>query len=220
MLPECLEEKELIKQVHEVINSLEIPSEFHEFAMKWFKSQNKKQYEVINKSVESQNKSYMDCVNRLENLAYMRANSEITPQEYSVMKAKELELKGQLERSRGDTGHTIDKWVETGDEMLTFIDKVREKFNNGGYDVKRRILSTLGSNLIMKDRKVFVDLENSLFPMQTVSKEVKLVNEAVRTSNNLATKQDFEAAYEGSSRLLRDLESNQNFRFQRATSYL
>ncbi len=205
-LPGCsqgsIEEAELLRQIMVTLDSLVIPPEFHAFAMKWFKKENEKNYRVINDSVESQNRSYTECVKRLENLVYMRANGEISPEEYSSMKAKELERKGQLERSRGATGARIDQWVETGDEMLTFIENAKEKLRTGGYATKRGLLSTLGSNLVLKDRKLRINLEDCLFPMQVVSKEANAAYERVRTTENVANSGSFEHSCEENPQLL------------------
>jgi site-specific DNA recombinase len=205
-----IEETELLRQVTATLDSLVIPPEFHSFAMKWFKKENEKNYRVITESVESQNRSYTECIKRLENLGYMRANGEISPEEYASMKARELERKGQLERSRGATGARIDQWVKTGDEMLTFIESAKEKLRTGGYSTKRALLSTLGSNLVLKDRILGINLGDCLFPMQIVSEEVNVVYEGVRTNENTATSRSFEESCEQNPRLLRDLDSNQD----------
>jgi len=199
-----IEHKEVIKQINKAIDSIQIPPEFHEFAMKWFRKENEKQFKVINESVDSQEIAYKACIKRLENLAYMRSSGEITPQEYVPLKTKELELKGQLEASRGSTSKNIQHWVETGDQMLTFIENVREKFRIGSYEVKRGILSTLGSDLILKDKKVFIDLEKSLFPMKIVSEESNKIYNKVRTSKKPYTSKELVASYEQSPRLLGD----------------
>ncbi len=65
--------------------------------------------------------------------------------------------------------------------MLAFIEQAKEKFTHGSVSVRKRILSTLGSNLIIKDKILSIDIEKSLLPMKKISKQVKAIRK-VRTS--------------------------------------
>ncbi len=103
--------------------------------------------------------------------------------------------------------------------MLAFIENAKEKLRTGGYTTKRALLSTLGSNLVLQDRKLCIDLENCLFPMQVVSKEANAVYERVRTTENVVTASSFETSCEENPHLLGGLESNQNSQLQRLLSY-
>lgn len=52
-----------------------------------------------------------------------------------------------------DFQHEIDKWIETGDRMFDFIENAKFKFQNSSPEIKRSILSTLGSDLTLKGKK-------------------------------------------------------------------
>lgn len=216
----CLEEKQLVNNVVEKIDSLEIPPEFHSYAMKWFKKENHKVYEKANAALDAQERAYKACIRKLENLAHMRANEEISAEEYGKMKAEELERKYNLERARKDTGRGINAWIETGDEMLTFIEKAKDKFKNGGRDLRRELISTLGSNLIVLNKKLNIDLDNSLLPIQKVSPIVREIKDRLEPINNQVNQQEFDALCDQNPTVLGDRDSNPDTQDQNLMSYL
>ena len=63
------------------------------------------------------------------------------------------------------------------DDLLTFVRTAEDKFAAGDLELRRQILSTLGSNLILNDRKLSIDLENTLLPMETVAAEVQHIHD-------------------------------------------
>ena len=62
----------------------------------------------------------------------------------------------------------MDNWLERAEEALIFAQNAKLAFENGTLQRKREILNTLGSNLLLKDRKLRINLENCLLPMQKV----------------------------------------------------
>jgi fructose/tagatose bisphosphate aldolase len=77
-----IEEKELKKQIIAEMNKIEIPTEFHAFAMKWWKSENEKEVETRNVIVEAQQKAYKACLAKIDGLTDMRAGGEINSDEF------------------------------------------------------------------------------------------------------------------------------------------
>ena len=215
----CLEESELKRQVTAEIESLEIPPEFHEFAMKWFRQKNSEQAETVKAVVNAQQKAYNACVAKIEGLTDMRAAGELTGEEYMSRKEKILAEKKQLDDQFKNNGERIDQWIETGDQMFIFIEKAREKFKNGTPEVKRAILSTLGSNLVIKDKKLSIDIEKSILPLRRVSKDVKAIKKRLEPLNTEEKQRDFEQSCSENPVVLRDLDSNQDTLLQRQMSY-
>jgi site-specific DNA recombinase len=200
----CLEEKQLITQVLGELDKLEIPPEFHTYAMKWFKRENHIVYDKANASLEAQERAYKACIRKLENLGNMRADHEITAEEYTRMKGEELERKTSLESALKKTGKDINAWIETGDEMLTFIEHAKEKFENGGRTTKRQILSRLGSNLLLFNKKLNINLQESLLPMQSVAAEARAIKARLEPLGIQVTQRDFDALYDQNPIVLGD----------------
>lgn len=216
----CLEETELKKQVTAEIESLEIPPEFHTFAIKWLKERNAEEAKAVKAVVNSQQKAYNAVIRKIEGLTDMRAGGEISAEEFAEKKEKLLEEKKKFTDQFENNDKRVDHWIETGDQMFTFIEKARDKFKNGSPEVKRAILSTLGSNLVIKAKRISVDIEKSILPLRRISKDVNEIKKALEPLNTQEKQAQFEQSCAENPVVLPDLESNQNFRFQRATSYL
>ena len=91
-------------------------------------------------------------------------------------------------------------------EDLNFVEFAKFKFDTGGLEVRKRILATLGSNLILKDKKLTIDMENALLPMQDISKEVAAIHERLEPGKKLMKQEDFERLYVESPRVLGGLD--------------
>ena len=215
----CIEEKVLKKQIKDEINNLEIPPEFHSFAMKWFKKENEKEVGSRNAIVKANERAYKTCLAKIDGLTDMRAGGEISAEEFAERKIKFLSEKKQLSGLFENTDKRVDGWLDTADKMLTFIENAKYKFENGTTQTRRAILSTLGSNLILKDKILNIDIEKSLFPIKRITRDVQAIKERLEPLNNIEKQKQFDVLCEENPRLLGDLESNQDSRLQRPLSY-
>ncbi|MEW6610421.1 MAG: recombinase family protein [Patescibacteria group bacterium] len=202
------EVKDLHRQITGVIDSLRIPPEFHEWAMKWFRVQHEKESEGRNALLASQQREYTLCVKKLDGLIDMRAAGQITDEEFTAKKSDLTKEKHRLEEFLADTGNRVDRWLEVADDMFTFVRLAKEKFETGSLELKRQILSCLGSKLSLKDRKLTIDLENALLPMRTVAQEVQAVSERLEPLPDPVNKRENERVYARCPVLLRDRDSN------------
>jgi site-specific DNA recombinase len=171
-----IEETKLKEQIVAEIDKLEIPPEFHSFAMKWFREQNAKEAGERNVLVKTQQRAYKACLAKLDGLTDMRAAGEIGPDEYAEKKAQLLAEKKRLDGSYDNTTERVERWVNTADEMFQFIEEAKWKLEKGDLQVRRSILTALGSNLTIKDRILSIDTENCLFPVRKVSNEVREIH--------------------------------------------
>ncbi|MGD0976879.1 MAG: recombinase family protein [Minisyncoccia bacterium] len=205
--PNCtqafVEVKELRNQIKEAIESLRIPPEFHTFAMKWFRQQNEKEAGSRNAVLTTQRKGYDLCLKKIDGLIDMRAAGMIGDNEFNLKMVSLKKEKSQLEELLNDTGDRVNKWLNVADEMCVFVQDAVEKFNTGNLWVRKGILQTLGQNLVLKDKILQIDLENSLMPMETVSKEVCKIHKRLEPRKTVVNQMELERLYSKSPRLLR-----------------
>jgi site-specific DNA recombinase len=188
-----IEEKDLKKQIISEINKIEIPPEFRTFGMKWFRKENAKEVDSRSTILNAQQKAYNAVVAKIDGLTDMRAAQEITPEEFAEKRSQLLLEKKKLSGLLNDTDARIDKWIKTGDEMLDFIENAKAKFKSGTIQTRRGILSTLGSDLIIKEKMLSISIEKSLFPLKSVSKELESIKERLEPLNTVDKQRDFEA---------------------------
>ncbi len=204
----AIEVSEFKKQVVAEIDSIEIPPEFHSFAMKWFRAENAREGAEQQTVLGSQEKAYNAVVAKLSNLLDMRASGEITHEDFAKKQAEYFAEKHNFKKRLDLTDNRVDQWNRTGDEMLTFIEQAKIRFKNGSLQTKRTMLSTLGSNLLLKDKKLSIDLEKCLFPMKKISPEVMAIKERLEPPKNVDKQGDFERLCLENPTVLRDQDSN------------
>jgi hypothetical protein len=138
----------------------------------------------------------------------MRAGKEITEEEYAAKKSALMKEKYRIEQLLHDGQRNADEWYKKADEVFTFAETAVSEFNKGGLEKKREIFVRLGSNLIIKDKKLHVDLENSLIPMKNISKEVKKIHERLEPVERVDRKTQIEYLYSQNPSLLGSKDSN------------
>ena len=211
--PDCtqgsIEVTELKKQIVKKIESLEIPPEFHTFALKWFRKKNEQDAVTNSTIISAQHKAYDTCVRKINSLIDMRAAGEITAEEFADRKALLMKEKNRIEELFGDTGDRVNKQVQNADDLFTFLRDVVTKFNTGGYEVRRRILSTLGQNLLLKDKVLSIDWEKSLLPSQNLADEIRQIHKPLEPIKNKMSQGDFEELYLKNPVVCAQLDSNQ-----------
>ena len=161
--------KELEKQILEILQKIEIPIEFHQWAMKQLKKENEFESKDRNMILRTQQDAYKNCVKKIDKLIDMRANDEINEEEFKRKKAKVNKEKFHLEELLEDTEKRVDDWLNNAEKVFNFAEKARERFENGSQEAKRTILSSLGSNLLLKDGKLALDVKKPLISIKEVS---------------------------------------------------
>lgn len=176
--PNCnqqsITEKELEKQILSVLENIEIPFEFHKWAMKQLRLENEKESKSRNKILENQQKALSGCVNKIDRLIDMRTSGEINEEEFSRKRTETSKEKAILEELLKDTCDRVDKWLDMADEVFHFARDAKKKFETGTLEDKKQILACLGSNLILKDRILTVELREPLKPIKKMAFDVKL----------------------------------------------
>ena len=211
----CIEQDELEKQIKAKIDTLTIPPDLHDFALKWFRKENAKQAELNESILDTQNKAYKDCLKKLSGLIDMRANQELTEEEFKMRKEPLTAEKKRWEDVFNKTGKDVDLFMKKADEVCDFARDARAKFERGETFEKKEVFSKLGSHLVLKDKIVVIDMENTLIPLKDVVVESKRL-EPQKVGMNTT---QIGELYAKSPRMLGSLGSNQNCMRQRHKSY-
>lgn len=200
--PNCtqgsIEEKELQKQIDTILEGIEIPDEFHEWALKWLKKQNKVEVEDRRVIQESRQKEYQKCLAKLDNLIDMRAGNEITEDEYKKKRSQLMKEKTQYEESIHSTEKKTDEWYQKADDIFTFVRDARKRFNSGDLATKREVLASLGSNSILLNKILRPNLKDEFLPMKNLSSEVKEIHARFEPENNIDRKLQLDSLYASS----------------------
>ncbi|MFH1564324.1 MAG: zinc ribbon domain-containing protein, partial [bacterium] len=178
--PDCsqktIRQEELENQIKEVLDQIEIPEDFKEWALEIIKDQNKQESGSRGQILTNLQKEYNICVKKIDRLIDMRANEEINEEEFASKKSELSKEKSRLQELLGDTDKRVDDWIEKAETMLNFAEKAKSKFESGTLEEKRAILSILGSNLSLKDGKLTVNLQKPLTCIKSAVPEIKAIH--------------------------------------------
>ena len=160
----CVEEKsigievtKLEAQIDEYLSSIQINEKYLDWAIRHLKKAHKTESASQKATLKSQQKAYQHIATKLNKLLEMRLADEISQQEYAVKKGEFEKEREKYKQLLQDVEHRQDRWLETSERFFNFATHARLWFENGDMQQKREILSTLGSNLTLKDKKLSIN---------------------------------------------------------------
>jgi len=195
--------EKLEEQIIERLEAIQIPEDFKEWAMNAIRKENNKEFEGKKTIIDSQQKSYNACINKLNNLIDMRANNEITEKEFLDKKSEINKEKEALSSLLRESDKGIDDWIEKAEQLFTFAETAKFRFENGGLIEKKEILFTLGSNLLLKDGELFIDIQKPLQAIEKASSEIKRINKRLEPVKNGLDKRKMGEIYSHNPTMLR-----------------
>ena len=160
--------------------------------------ENAKQAQTNESILDMQNKAYKECLKKLSGIIGMRANQELTEEEFKMQKEPLVVEKLHWENIFNKTGKNVDAFMKKADEVYDFARDAKAKFEKGEFE-KKEILSKLGSHLSITDKNLVIDIENTLLPIKDVVAENKRL-EPLKIGK---TKGQIEGIYLQSPRMLR-----------------
>lgn len=138
----------------------------------------------------------------------MRASGEISEEEFARKKSEINQEKAKLHELLNDTDARVDSWLQTADKVLTFASDAKEAFTERGQHARKVFLSALGSNLLLKDKKISIDTDIALLPMILVSNSVRRKNDRFEPPKSGSPKRESVAFGDANPNWLRDQDSN------------
>ena len=150
-----IEATEAERQVQEHLSEIEISRDFHDWALAAFQFMHKEEIKEQDNFNQQINKQETDLTKQLREFFLMRSRGEITPEQLQEFTADvESELSSVRAAKKNYHERMVD-WVKIGDEYLTYAEKAPKIFTEATNERKREILRTFGSNLKLKDGKLY-----------------------------------------------------------------
>jgi hypothetical protein len=195
-------------EIQKALATIEIPEEFHDWAMNWLRVENAKESVDRNTILATQQRTYEACLKKIDRLIDMRAAGEISEEEFVTKKNESLKEKAKLQALLKATDERADSWLQTAEQILIFAQDAREKFAIGTLSAKRTVLSALGSNLLLKDKKLNGELDKALLPLQRIAEAVREHARRFEPLTNPRNKLTFEELCMQSPMWLAAMDSN------------
>lgn len=159
--PNCtqgsIKEEELNEQINAFLINLSISERFKSWAIKQLRQLNEKETGERTKIYHLQQKAYNDSQRQIDNLLDMRLKELIDDNTYKAKQEALLNEQGELKKRLDQTEDRAANWLELAEQTFEFSKNACYWFNNGTIEDKKIILSTIGSNLVLKDRKLRIE---------------------------------------------------------------
>jgi len=198
-----IKQEELKKQILAILNKIEIPPEFHDWAMEELQLEAGKEIKDRNKILATQQKAYQDCLKEIDGVISMRAKGELDEETYKTKMDNLREEKVRFQELLKDTDNRVNKWMEKAEAIFALARDARKEFETGGLEKQKQILSSLGSNLFLKDQKLQILIQKPLLLIGEVAPEARAIKNKVRTSKNSQNKRTLAEIYSQSPMMLR-----------------
>lgn len=167
--PNCpqrgINETGLERQIQRELRRFEIPVGLKDWALEVLKRQNGKESAQRRIILLDQRKEYDSVIAKIDTLIDMRANKELSEEEYRQKKATTLEEKERLFARLETMDRDIVNWLDVAERGFDFAESARGRFADDTSDdlhVRKEIFACLGSNYVLKDKKVAIDADKLL----------------------------------------------------------
>lgn len=169
-----VEARDMENQIEQYLSKIHILEDFKDWAVKYLRDENDKEICSRETIVRSQRKAYDDCLKKLDNLFQLKISpmnadgSLLSDEDYAKRKAELIGEKIRTQELLGDVDKRVERWLEVGEQTFDFACYAKDWFANGTAQDKATILQSLGSNLILKGRKLVVELKKPFMAIEHI----------------------------------------------------
>lgn len=143
-------EKQMIKQ----ISKITINEEIWHLGIKLLREKYRNEGDKNLTQIHSLQSEYEHLQQKLNSLINMRANGELTKEEFTEQKELILKERLRIENLINDSKNNSDNWLELAEEFLNIAFEARDIMLKGEYEEKRKLITSVGENLFLRDKKV------------------------------------------------------------------
>lgn len=177
--------EDLESQFVDLLGSLKVPQAFHDWALEEIKHDQEKQIEDRSFSLERARKSYDACLKELDNLVEKYLEGKVPEDYYQRNLAKLEQEKATKKKVLDAIDERVDERLEELDQDLGFAVTASQSFADGDDYERREIISNLGSNLLLADKTLDIDLREPLEIVQKMAKDVQVAAERFAPLENV-----------------------------------
>lgn len=136
------------------IAKIEIDQETFELGMKLFKAKHGEEMNKLTKRHTYLDNQYVSIQKKLKAIVDMRADGELTKEEFLEQKKELLGDRKTVEEKLNDNQASADSWLELCTKYLNNAFQAREIMESKIVEDKRNLILDVGQNLILKDKKL------------------------------------------------------------------
>lgn len=147
----------LEKQIVEQLSKIEISERFREWAISKLKKYSEEEIvtrKIVQSNLEDEHRLLQT---KIDTLLDLRLEGSVDGNEYERKKKLLIQEKNKLRQKLNQSDLRADNWMNTAGLTFDFACNARKQFENGTNEEKRAILRALGSNFLLRDKKLLID---------------------------------------------------------------
>lgn len=167
-------DNKLEKQVSDYLNGIKISKEFVDWAIKWINMANISRKELEKSHFVSLERQYKTICRQIDNLLELKISvnnmdgNMLSDEEFQTKKTALLEEKARISEQMKNFDAKYDEWINLTAKTFDFASTAQEKFENGSPETKKLILKAIGSHLVLKERKLSIEVRKPFTFIQEV----------------------------------------------------
>ncbi len=204
----ALEIKQFEKQVSDLLSRITLPQDFHEWAINELKNDQMREIEDRNNTLNSARNRYDEVSSKIDKLVEGWIDGKIPENVYKKKLEESQKEQDTLKQILDNVDDRIKERVILVDNVLNFAGKAREEFINGDEFKKREIFSRLGSNFLLKDGILSIELKKPLQIISEMNESIRFETEWLEPPKSINSSMQVEVMQAGSSFKRREQDSN------------
>ena len=167
--------KNLETQIDELLETIEIPKAMEEWALKELRIQNQVQVKEFSTQRGQIQKEYNENEIMMAMLLRKLLKGVIDDETYQKNKTFFENERKRIQGQLGNYETKEDDWFNRVEKDFNFAREARRAFAAGELGEKRQIFAKLGSNFILKDKRLLVDLRKPFRSIQSGVSQTKSI---------------------------------------------
>lgn len=156
------------------MDSITLSTPFVEWAIKWLQVMHSNQEQLRDAKYKSTEQSYQEVVKKINRLIQMTLSDSLSMDEYTPLKQQLEQEKQRLTDELAKMDTHVTEWSNLAIQTFDLVKNIKERFTNGTIEQRKTILRVIGSNLVIKDKKIDIMVRT---PFEYIQKAVSEINE-------------------------------------------
>ena len=180
-----IREDDLENQIDTILTKIQISKEFKDWALKYLHEIHEQETDDRTTIYKNLQEAYNATQDKLDSLLELRIRGLISDNEYTQKKEALLKEQASLKEKLEDTENRASNWLELSEKTFNLACYARYWFKNGTLEEKKTILQTIGSDFLLKDGKLTIQLQKPFFIIKDANEHEEKYAERLELHKNL-----------------------------------
>jgi hypothetical protein len=185
----CVPVNDLEKLILDELTKYQIRPTFKDWALTFARENFQNEYSKNEILISAQVTHENAILKQLNNLIDLRLSDGINESTYVQKKAEKEEELLRVRSRKKDLEEEVRNWIKEMEDRLNFTTDIVKRFTNADSLIKKEICHDIGSNWVLKDKKLFIDKAEWLEPIRKYKEGVEDVLEGFEPEKTFENKE-------------------------------